>query len=86
MHQYSIRSLVLALLLPLLLAFSDAQAQEASISGFVRDAETGETLLLANVRIKDTLIGTATNNSGYYTLAGLEPGEYTLQFSYIGYQ
>lgn len=86
MHQYLIRSLVLALLLPLLLAFSDAQAQEASISGFVRDAETGETLLLANVRIKDTLIGTATNNSGYYTLAGLEPGEYTLQFSYIGYQ
>ncbi len=63
-----------------------AMAQEASISGFVRDADTGETLLLANVRIKDTLIGAATNTSGYYALTGLEPGDYVVQFSYIGYQ
>ena len=70
----------------LLLSPPRAEAQDASISGFVRDADTGETLLLANVRVKDTLIGTATNNSGYYALTGLQAGEYVLQFSYIGYQ
>jgi hypothetical protein len=63
-----------------------AHAQTASVSGYIRDAETGETLLLANIRVKDTLTGTATNTSGYYTLTGLEAGPYTLQVSYIGYQ
>lgn len=65
---------------------ASARAQTASVSGFVRDADSGETLLLANIRIKDTLTGTATNNSGYYTLTGLAAGTYTLQVSYIGYQ
>ena len=74
-----------AIVLPLLLA-GNAVAQTASVSGFVRDADTGETLLLANLRIKDTLIGTATNNSGYYSLSGLVAGTYTLQVSYIGYE
>ena len=74
-----------AIVLPLLLA-GNAVAQTASVSGFVRDADTGETLLLANLRIKDTLIGTATNNSGYYSLSGLVAGTHTLQVSYIGYE
>ncbi len=81
-----VRNIPWTLLLLLLLSPPRAEAQDASISGFVRDADTGETLLLANVRVKDTLIGTATNNSGYYTLTGLQAGEYILPFSYIGYQ
>ena len=76
----------LLLLLLCVFAAATAQAQTASISGFIRDADSGETLLLANIRIKDTLTGTATNNSGYYTLTGLAAGSYTLQVSYIGYQ
>ncbi|MBT8401660.1 MAG: TonB-dependent receptor [Rhodothermia bacterium] len=64
-----------------------AQAQDrASVSGFVRDSATGETLLLANILVVGTSGGTATNTSGYYTLTGLSPGSYTLRFSYIGYQ
>jgi hypothetical protein len=60
--------------------------QAASISGFVREADTGETLLLANVTLAGTPIGTATNNAGYYTLTGLEPGSYTVVVSYIGFR
>ena len=64
-----------------------ARAQEAaSISGFVRDATSGETLLLANVVLAGTSIGAATNNAGYYTLTGLEPGAYTVVATYIGYR
>ncbi len=62
-----------------------AQAN-ATISGYVTDVTSGETLLLANVRILDSRMGAATNNSGYYTLAGLSPGEYQVAFSYIGYR
>lgn len=76
---------VVLLILGMMLG-STARAQDASVSGFVRDAETGETLLLANVRIKDTLIGAASNTSGYYTLTGLEAGDYVIQYSYIGYE
>ncbi|MEX1054569.1 MAG: TonB-dependent receptor, partial [Rhodothermales bacterium] len=64
-----------------------ASAQEsASIGGYVTDSTSGETLLLANVRLEGTPIGTATNNSGYYTLAGIPPGEAHLHFSYVGYR
>lgn len=60
--------------------------QTASISGFVREADTGETLLLANVSLAGTPIGTATNNSGYYTITGLEPGRYTVIVSFVGFR
>jgi len=58
----------------------------ASINGFVRDATSGETLLLANIVLAGTQIGAATNTAGYYTMTGLNPGTYTLYCSYIGYQ
>ncbi|MFB6230236.1 MAG: TonB-dependent receptor domain-containing protein [Salinibacter sp.] len=64
-----------------------AAAQEsASLNGYVRDAKTGETLLQANVVVKDTRRGAATNNSGYYTIQDLAPGTYTIVFSYLGYR
>jgi outer membrane cobalamin receptor len=65
---------------------SSMAQNEASLRGYVRDAETGETLLQANVVINGTTRGTATNNAGYYILRGLDPGTYTVVFSYIGYQ
>lgn len=58
----------------------------ASISGYVRDATSGETLLLANVRLEGTTLGAATNTSGYYALAGLESGLHTVVASYVGYR
>ncbi len=60
--------------------------QTTSISGFVTDASSGETLLLANVTVAGTTIGAATNTAGYYTLTGLAPGMYTIVGSYIGFQ
>lgn len=71
----------------LLVLAQETRAQEtASVSGFVREADTGETLLLANVSLAGTPIGTATNNSGYFTITGLEPGTYTVIVSFIGFQ
>ncbi|HYG69324.1 MAG TPA: TonB-dependent receptor, partial [Anaeromyxobacteraceae bacterium] len=63
-----------------------ARAQDAAVQGFVRDAETGETLIQANVLIEGTGRGAATNTSGFYALAGLAPGTYVLVFSYLGYE
>ena len=72
--------------LVVLVGIPQVRAQtNATLSGYVTDATSGETLLLANVRLIDTRMGAATNNSGYYTLAGIAPGEYRVAFSYIGY-
>jgi len=81
------RSFLVATALAFVLSVGPAAAQEsASLRGYVRDASTGETLLQANVVVKETGAGAATNNAGYYTLRGLSPGTYTVVFSYIGFQ
>ena len=62
-----------------------AWAQTGTIAGVLVDSETGETLIGANARIQDTAIGTATDIDGRFTIPNVEPGTYTLVFSYIGY-
>ena len=77
------RLLLLALLASLA---GSASAQTAALNGFVRDAQSGETLLQATVRVEGTARGAATNVSGFYTLGDLPPGEATITASYLGYQ
>ena len=61
-------------------------AQETgAINGYVKDAKSGETLIMANVFLEGTGIGTTTNNSGYFTLTGIQPGKYQLVASYLGF-
>jgi hypothetical protein len=60
--------------------------QPASVNGYVSDAESGETLISANVALQGTGKGTFTNNSGYFTVTGITPGTYTLQATYVGYR
>jgi len=57
---------------------------KATVSGYVRDAASGEALIAANVIIEELGTGTSTNEYGFYALS-LEPGKYTLIFSYVGY-
>lgn len=63
-----------------------AAAIDGTISGFVRDFDNGEFLPWANVVVKDTNLGAATNDDGYYVIHNLPPGGYTLVFSMMGYE
>ncbi|MCB9302565.1 MAG: TonB-dependent receptor [Lewinellaceae bacterium] len=56
-----------------------------TISGYIKDAATGEELLYANVLEKNTQSGATTNLYGFYSIT-LPAGSYELSFSYIGYQ
>lgn len=86
MH-FRLDSVCVLLFTALLLGTAPATAQDtASLRGYVRAADTGETLLQANVVVKETSRGTATNNDGYYTFRGLAPGTYTVAFSYVGFR
>ena len=62
----------------------DEQANKVTLSGHVRDQRNGEELIGANIYIKGKAIGTSSNVYGFYSIS-LEPGTYTMVFSYIGY-
>ena len=87
-YLFRFSNLLPLLLMASLLPFHPIQAQNNStaLSGYIKDADTGETLIAANIAILETNRGTTTNTLGYYTLTNLRPGSYTLAVSYIGYR
>lgn len=58
--------------------------QQVTVSGLVKDAQTGEPLIGANVVYGPTK-GTVTDYEGNFSLK-LSPGRYELQVSYVGYE
>jgi len=69
----------------LFIATSIATAQDFTISGNLRDANTGEELLYGTVYVEGTTKGATTNLYGFYSLT-LPKGNYELSYSYIGYE
>lgn len=57
-----------------------------SLSGFVKDSETEETLIGATVFIKGTKLGAYTNKSGFFSITGIEPGEYEVSVTSVGFE
>lgn len=82
MNSFVYRVLLMAVAASLLATVA-AKAQ-GTVSGQVIDAQTGEELIGATVQVEGTGAGTVTDISGNYQLK-LDPGTYTLVFSYISY-
>ena len=61
------------------------EGERFTVSGYIKDADTSEELIYANVYHKGFDIGTTSNGYGFYSLT-LTPGEYTLEYSYLGYE
>jgi TonB dependent receptor/CarboxypepD_reg-like domain/TonB-dependent Receptor Plug Domain len=57
-----------------------------TISGYITDAKTGETLIGADVYVPKSKQGIATNNYGYYSLTLPAEDSVYLSISYIGYE
>jgi len=76
--------LLLILALPVLSA-NDHPAELLTISGYVKDAQSGESLIGATITVKELNRGTAANQYGFYSLS-LKQADYILEFRYIGYQ
>ena len=56
------------------------------LRGVVRDAATNEPLAFANVILKGTNRGAATDSLGRFEFAGLAPGNHIAQVLYLGYK
>ncbi|WP_224996804.1 TonB-dependent receptor [Cesiribacter sp. SM1] len=62
------------------------QQQRLTLSGYIRDASSGEELIGATVQVVELPgTGATTNIYGYYALP-LPAGNYTLRYQYLGYQ
>ncbi len=59
-------------------------SQKHTVSGFVRDSESGENLIGATVYAPDYEIGTTTNRYGFFSLT-LEADSLSLVISHVGY-
>jgi len=73
---------ILSLLL--LLAITPALAQKVSLSGYMRDSATGESLVSGTVYVKEANVGVQTNAYGFYSVS-VPAGNYTVLYSYVGY-
>ncbi len=71
-----------------LLLFSAAGAiaqNTGTLEGVVTDEATGEVMPGVNVTLIGTTKGAATNESGEYQIRNVEPGQYRVKASFLGY-
>ena len=83
-HMYKKLSQIKLLVLILFTIFN-VNGQTGKIAGTIMDGEFNEPMAFANVLIKNTTKGTTSDFDGKYSI-DVEAGNYTLVFSYIGYQ
>lgn len=74
------------LFLGLLIFISINAFSQGTISGLVQEKESGEAVIGANILVQGTIRGAATNRFGYFAIADLDTGSYTLRFSAVGYK
>src|SRR4030042_5035964 len=63
-----------------------AEAQTGQIAGRVTDSETGSALPGANIFLKGTSLGAASDIDGNYIIPNVPPGTYNVTVKYIGYE
>ncbi|MFY0602059.1 MAG: TonB-dependent receptor [Cyclobacteriaceae bacterium] len=71
--------------LAILIGFQTFSQEQYTLSGYVKDASNGETLIGATVLIKELSTGNVTNFYGFYSIT-LPKGDYTVSYTYIGYE
>lgn len=72
-------------LLLLLAVSAELSAQFYTISGYLTDSKSGESMINASVFDHRSRKGTVSNEYGFYSIT-LPVGEVDLQFTYVGYQ
>src|SRR5690554_7340727 len=67
-----------------LISFTGFSQSKVTLSGYLKDAQTGEGLFGATVYIAEIKSGTTTNLYGYYAIS-LPKGTYSVTYNYLGY-
>lgn len=67
------------------IGFSHSLIAKTNLSGYVKDITNGEELIGVTIYVKELKTGAISNAYGYYSL-NLPQGNYTIDYSYLGYQ
>jgi len=70
----------------LIIIVTSVSAQNAQIKGKIIDAYNNDPIPFANIIVKGTTIGTASDFDGNFIITGLTSGYINLSASFIGYQ
>src|SRR5436853_158380 len=67
-----------------------SQVSKVTVSGIVQNKKSGERIPYVNVILrseKDSVFvaGTVTNDQGLFSISGITPGSYILQFTFVGF-
>lgn len=74
------------LLLAALLYSAFSFAQSGTLRGTITDAKNKETLIGATVRLVGTQLGAATDINGFFSIAKVPAGKYTVEITYVSYK
>jgi hypothetical protein len=62
----------------------NSKSKKVSLSGYVWDSKTGESLPGATIYLAESNLGTSSNNYGFYSLT-VPKGKYDILFTFVGY-
>lgn len=74
------------LLVFFLITATASAGTNGKVSGTVKDAQTGEVIVGANIIVEGTYLGAAADINGYFSVHNVPPGEYRISVSALGYQ
>ncbi len=60
-------------------------AQSGIVRGFIYEEESGEPAMFCNAVLQGTNYGASSDVNGYFIISKIEPGNYTLMITYLGY-
>jgi CarboxypepD_reg-like domain/TonB-dependent Receptor Plug Domain len=78
--------LKLSLVFICLIAIACGTQAQGIIRGFIKDKETGQSVIFQPIGLVGTQYGTVTDENGYYSLTKIPPGTYTIIISSLDYE
>ena len=75
----------IVILLALLFSLIQTEAQKGKITGKVLSSKTGEPLIGATVTLEGVKRVVKSDQNGYFSISGLEKGNYKITVTYVSY-
>lgn len=85
MHVYLRRIQILLIFLSIVFSGHIVLAGTGTINGKIIDKQTGDAIIMANIYLEDTTLGSSSDPEGNYFISSVPEGKYTLIVSVIGY-
>ena len=84
MKKIYLSTIIISLIILATTSFAQKE-NNASVRGFVYEAESGEPAMFCNAFLEGTTFGASTDINGYFLISKVPPGNYNLIITYLGF-